>query len=417
MALPAQISVSFDYSNGATFGFQGLVIGDSKFGIIGTAQLAAESGGNEPVIDLTPNVYQISITRGRNIQRDTYEAGQCIVRVLDPQSYFNPQNTASPYYGYLAPLRKIRVSATTATTQKFLFSGYISDYQYSYPTNQDTGYVDITAVDGFRLFQMANITTVTGGTAGQTTSARIASIMDQVSFPSSMRTLSTGLNTCIADPGTNRTSLAAIKNAEFSEGMGAFYMDGTGQAVFKNRNDVFNSLSKAPIAFNQTGGIPYRNLKFAFDDKLIINQANLARNGGSTISVSNSTSVNKYFPHTITQTDLVAQTDAMITDLALEYVATRQETSIRIDEMVVDLLDPAVPTDTMIGLDYFDNLLITNIQPDGSTIVKNLQAQGFNWDITPNKMMVTVTTLEPIADAFIVGSSYYGIIGTNTLAY
>jgi len=32
-------------------------------------------------------------------------------------------------------------------------------------------------------------------------------------------------------------------------------------------------------------------------------------------------------------------------------------------------------------------------------------------------MTVNITTLEPIADGFIVGSSYYGIIGTNTLGY
>jgi hypothetical protein len=415
MALPAAISVSFDYSAGATFGYNGFVIGDSKYGILGTNTLGTSSLP-EPVIDLTPNVYHISITRGRNIQRDTYEVGTAVIRVLDPLSYFNPQNTASPYYGYLAPLRKIRVSATTATTQKYLFSGYITDYKYSYPVNQDTGYVDISASDGFRLFQMANISTVTGGVASQTTSARVSAILDQVSFPASMRTISTGLNTCIADPGTNRTSLAAIKNAEVSE-TGAFYMNGSGTAIFKNRTDVMNSLAKTPVAFNQTGGIPYRNLIFAFDDKLIINQANFGRVGGTVQSVQNTASVNKYFPHSITQTDLVAETDSLVNNIALEYVATRQDTSIRIDEMVVDLLDPAVPTDTMIGLDYFDNLLITNIQPDGSTIVKNLQYQGIQWDITPNKMMATITTLEPIADGFIVGSSYYGIIGTNTLSY
>jgi hypothetical protein len=415
MALPAAISVSFDYSAGATFGYNGFVIGDSKYGILGTNTLGTSSLP-EPVIDLTPNVYHISITRGRNIQRDTYEVGTAVIRVLDPLSYFNPQNTASPYYGYLAPLRKIRVSATTATTQKYLFSGYITDYKYTYPVNQDTGYVDISASDGFRLFQMANISTVTGGVASQTTSARVNAILDQVSFPASMRTISTGLNTCIADPGTNRTSLAAIKNAEVSE-TGAFYMNGSGTAIFKNRTDVMNSLAKTPVAFNQTGGIPYRNLVFAFDDKLIINQANFARVGGSVQSVQNTASVNKYFPHSITQTDLVAETDSLVNNIALEYVATRHDTSIRIDEMVVDLLDPAVPTNTMIGLDYFDNLLITNIQPDGSTIVKNLQYQGIQWDITPNKMMATITTLEPIADGFIVGSSYYGIIGTNTLSY
>jgi hypothetical protein len=415
MALPAQIAVSFDYSNGATFGYAGFVIGDPKYGILGTNTLG-DSSLPEPVIDLTPNVYQITINRGRNLQRDTYEAGTCTVRVLDPLSYFNPQNTASPYYGYLAPLRKLRVSATTATTQKYLFSGYVTDYTYTYPVNQDTGYVDISCTDAFRLFQLANISTVSSTPAGQTTSARVSAILNQVSFPSSMRTISTGLNTCIADPSTNRTSLAAIKNAEMSE-TGAFYMNGSGTAVFKNRTDVMNSLAKTPVAFNQSGGIPYRNLVFAFDDKLIINQANFARVGGSTITATNQASVDKYFPHTVTQTDLIAETDAIVTDIALEYVATRAATTIRIDEMVVDLLDPAVPTDTMIGLDFFDNLLITNVQPDSSTIVKNLQYQGIKWDINPNKMMATITTLEPIADGFVVGSSYYGIIGTNTLGY
>jgi hypothetical protein len=416
MALPAQIAVSFDYSNGATFGYNGFVVGDPKYGILGTNTLGTGTLP-EPIIDLTPNVYNIKIIRGRNIQRDTYEAGTAVIRVLDPLSYFNPQNTSSPYYGYLAPLRKIRVSATTATTQKYLFSGYITDYKYTYPVNQDTGYVDISASDAFRLFNLANITTVASATAGQTTGTRINKILDQVSFPASMRTISNGVNTCIADPATARTSLDAIKNAEFSEGMGAFYMNGAGTAIFKSRTEVMNTLAKTPVAFNQSGGIPYRNLIFAFDDKLIINTGNFARVGGSTITVTNQASVDKYFPHGINQTNLVAETDALVANIGAEYVVTRATTTIRIDEMVVDLLDPAVPTDTLIGLDYFDNLLITNIQPDGSTIVKNLQYQGVEWDITPNKMMATITTLEPIADGFIVGSSYYGIIGTNTLSY
>jgi hypothetical protein len=415
MALPAQIAVSFDFSNGATFGYNGFVIGDAKYGILGTNTLG-DSTSPEPTVDLTPNVYQISIVRGRSIQRDQYEAGTCTVRVYDPLSYFSPQNTASPYYGKLVPLRKLRVSATTSTTQKYLYSGYVTDYKYSYPTGQETAYVDIVCSDAFRLFNLANITTVADSGAGQTTGTRIGKILDQVSFPSSMRTIAAGANTCIADPATSRTSLAAIKNAEFSE-TGAFYMDGSGTAVFKSRAQVMASLAATPTAFNQTGGIPYKGLKYSFDDKLIINQANLTRVGGTTQVATNQTSIDKYFPHSVTQADLVAETDTIVSNIAKEYVATRQETTIRIDELQCDLLDPNVPTDTMLGLDYFSNLLITNIQPDGSTIVKNLQYQGINWSITPNKMTCTITTLESIADSFIVGSSYYGIIGTNTLGY
>ena len=416
MAIPATINVSFDFSSGAIFG-AGFVIGDPTYGVIGVSKFGSDAT-IIPVIDLTPNVYNISINRGRNIMRDTYEAGNATIRVLDPDSYFNPQNTASPYYGYLAPLRKIRISASTATANSWLFSGYVQDYKYTYPQGQETGYVDIMATDAFRLFNMANVQAIPDTAAGQTTSTRITKILDYIEFPISMRSISTGLSTCIADPGTARTSLEALKNAEFSEGMGAFYMDGSGTAIFKNRTEVVQSIGATPIEFNQTTGIPYKNLQFAFDDKLIINDVTFTRYGSSaTQEVYDQPSIDKYFPHSLNRPDLVAETDDIVLNVAREYVATRKETTIRIDAMTVDLLDTAVPTDTMIGLDYFDNLKITNVQPDGSTIVKTLQAQGLKWDITPNRMTCTVTTLEPIADGFIIGDSNYGIIGVSIMSY
>ena len=414
MTLPATISVSFDFSQGATFGFP-FTIGDPINGVIGVSQFAS-SEVPEPVIDLSSTTRQIRITRGRNIMRDTYEAGTCTVRVIDQDGNFNPQNPASPYFGYLTPLRKIRVSATTPTTQSFLFSGYVTDYKYTYPTGQELGYVDITCSDAFRLFSMANVSTVADATAGQTTGTRINKILDQVDFPSSMRIIDAGTTTTQADPATTRSSLSAIQVAEFTE-QGAFYVLSGGEVEFKDRNDVVGSLAAAPIEFNQSGGIPYSDLRFAFDDKLIINSVTAQRIGGSVVTATDSDSIAKYFPHGMNVENLIAQTDAQVQDIANIYCQTRKETTIRIDAMTVDLLDPAVPTDTIIGLDYFDNVEITNLQPDGSTIVKTLQVQGLAWDITPNSMKCTVTTLEPIVEGFIIGSSTYGIIGQSIMGY
>ena len=414
MSLPAQISVSFDFSQGATFGFN-FTIGDAKYGKLGTGTLASTTT-TEPTVDLTPDVRQIRITRGRNIMRDTYEAGTCTVRVLDPMSYFNPQNTSSPYFGLLSPLRKLRVSATVNDVGYFLFSGYTTEYLYTYPKNQETGYVDIICSDAFRLMQQATVTTVASATAGQDTGTRIGKILDQVAFPTSMRTIDTGITTCVVDPATARTSLDAVKNAEFSE-QGAFFFNQEGTAVFLNRTNTIKKYGDTPIEFDQTTGIPYTNLVFAFDDKLIINSAGMTRVGGTQQVSENAASIAKYFPHQLNQENLVCQTDADALNIAKIYQSTRSETTIRIDAMTVDLLDPDVPTATMLDLDYFSNLKITNVQPDGSTIVKTLQAQGFAWNITPNSMQVTVTTLEPIIEGFIIGSSVSGIIGTNIMAY
>ena len=414
MTLPATISVSFDFSQGATFGL-GFVIGDSINGVIGTSQLG-DSPVATPIIDLSSQTRQITIKRGRNIMRDTYEAGTCTVRVIDQNADFNPQNPSSPYFGFLTPLRKIRVAATTPTTQSFLFSGYVTDYKYSYPKGEELGYVDITCADAFRLFAMANVSTIADSGAGQTTGTRIEKILDQVDFPSSMQIIDAGSTTVQADPATTRSSLSAIQVAEFTE-QGAFYVRADGEVEFRDRSDVVGSLAVAPIEFNQTTGIPYSNLRFAFDDKLIINSATMKRIGGSTITSNDTASIAAYFPHGMNVENLIAQTDAQVQDIADIYVATRAQTTIRIDAMTLDLLDPNVPTDTIIGLEYFDNVEITNVQPDNSTIVKTLQVQGLAWDITPNSMKCTVTTLEPIVEGFIIGSSTSGIIGTSILGY
>jgi len=74
-----------------------------------------------------------------------------------------------------------------------------------------------------------------------------------------------------------------------------------------------------------------------------------------------------------------------------------------------------------LGLDYFDPVTVTTTQPGSGTsttsITKTLQVFGVEHKITPNSWRTTFTTLEPIIDGFIIGSSLYGVLGTNTLSY
>jgi hypothetical protein len=414
MTLPATLNVSLNFNSGATFG-NPFTIGDPVNGRLGYGILG---DGTAPalVIDVTAITRSIQIKRGRNILRDTYEAGSATVRIYDQDGRFNPQNSSSDLFGQLTPLRKLRISATYEGNSYYLFSGYTTTYAYTYDQAEQISYVDITAVDGFRLFNLANITTVTGAADGDDTGERIGKILDTVDFPNSLRSIETGQSLVQQDPATTRTALSAIVNAEFSE-QGAFFMNAEGQAVFKNRANVVASAGGTPIEFNQSTGIPYKNLKFAFDDKLIINQATITRIGGTAQFAEDAGSVATYFPHSVNYNDLVVQTDTDANNIARIYVATRSDTTIRIDEMTVDLLDTAVPTGTMLGIDYFQNVNISNIQPDGSTITKNLQVQGVSWDITPNRWLGTFTTLEPITDGFIIGNTTYGVLGDDILGY
>ena len=414
MTIPATLDVSLNFSSGATFGID-FTLDDSANGILNTNVLSA-SGVPALVVNLTAQTRSINIRRGRNVARDIYEAGNCIVRILDPDGDFNPQKTTSPYFGQLEPLRKLRISATVGATTYYLFSGYTTSYAYSYDQGEQMSYVDISATDGFRLFNLASVLTVTGQAGGQDTGTRINKILDTVLFPNGMRTIDTGNSLTIADPATLRTSLSALQNCEFSE-QGALFCTPEGNLVFKNRNAVIASAGDTPTQFNQTTGIPYKDLKFAFDDQLIINTATISKSGGSLQTAQDADSVATYFPHSISVPDLVIDTDANALNIARIYVATRSTTTIRIDQMVIDLYDPDVPTAAILDFDYYDNVLITNVQPDGSTIVKNLQVQGITHDITANSWLTSLTTLEPTCDGFLIGNSTYGVLGDDILSY
>ena len=417
-AYPITPNLVVYFNDGATFGYGNFVLDDTKQGILGTNTLASSATG-DIVVDVSDQCVKASLGGGYNLLLGQFTAATATFRIVDPNGDWNPQNTASPYYGYLTVNRKIRFTANYGSNGYFLFSGYIQAYNYSYPKNQEVGYVDLVCSDAFRLLNLAAISTVSGATAGQTTGTRIGKILDQVSFPSTMRSIEAGSTTVQADPATVRTSLAAIQNAEFSE-QGAFYIDGAGNATFLSRQTVQAAAGKTPTKFSNDGtGISYFNFTPAFDDKLIINQATITRLGGTAQVSTNAASVSKYFPHSVNYDNLIVQTDADALNIAKAYVATRAETTLRIDAMTLDLTTPDYNAGILAALDfdYFSNVRFVNVGQDGSTIDKTLQVVGIAHEITPNSWKTTFTLSEPLVDAFILDSAQYGIIGVSAFSY
>jgi len=415
MTYPITLKVVIDFSSGAGTG-TALVLDDPTYGQLDYNCLFDTVS---PIIDFSSQTVRFTSNRARNLIVDQYEAGQATVRILDPDGQFNPQNTASDLYGYLLPLRKVLVSATYAGVSHPIGFYYTTAYKYTYPTGQEIGFVDIECVDAFRLFNNASVGTVTGAVAGQDSGTRINKILDEIGFPTSMRNIETGNTNLQAEPTALRTSLEAIRNVEFSE-FGAFYIAPNGDATFLNRESTVGSIGDTATVFNQVGtGINYRDIKFAFDDKLIYNDATFTPIGLAAQNSYNQASIDTYFVHSKVRENLLMQTEAEALQLAQSFVASRKDTSIRIDAITLDLTTPdyAAGITAALTLDYFSPVSITNIQPAGSEITQLLQVQGIQHEITPNSWRTTFATFEPILDGFILDNATYGIIDTSVLSY
>jgi hypothetical protein len=372
------------------------------------------------IVDVSDVVDSIQTKRGRNPQADQFQTGTLTMRIVDQNGDFNPQNPSSPYYNLLTPMRKVQITATYGAITYPIFAGFITTYTTSTPKNAlDVVYTTITAVDAFRLAQNAQISTVAGTSAGQLSGARINALLDAIDWPASMRDVDAGLTTMQADPGTARTSLAAMQTVETSE-YGALYVDAAGSFVFQDRSVTAGSTGATPTVFNDNGtDISYFDAVWRLDDTLVYNSASVTRTGGTAQTAINQPSIDKYFVHSYNQQNLLMQTDAVALDYAQAYVASRAETSIRCDAIQLDLYTDNYNLGIIaaLDLDYFDPVTITTNQPGGSTLTKTLQVFGVAQNITPNSWKTTLTTLEPIIDGFILDSAIYGLLDSGVLSY
>ena len=412
MTVPV-INAVINFSTGPSFA-QAMILGS---GILDT-NIVADSAS--VIVDVSNVVDSIQTKRGRNPQADQFQTGTLTMRIVDQNGDFNPQNPAGPYYNLLTPMRKVQITATYGATTYPIFAGFITSYTTTTPKNaNDVVYTTITAVDAFRLAQNAQVSTVAGTSAGQLSGARINNLLDAIDWPASMRDVDAGLTTMQADPGTARTSLAAMQTVEISE-YGALYVDAAGSFVFQDRDVTAGSTGLAPVVFNDNGtDISYFNAVWRLDDTLVYNSASITRTGGTAQVAINQPSIDKYFVHSYNQQNLLMETDAVALDYAQAYVASRAETSIRCDAIQLDLYTDNYNTGIIaaLDLDYFDPVTITTNQPGGSTLTKTLQVFGVAQSITPNSWKTTLTTLEPIIDGFILDSTIYGLLDSGVLSY
>jgi len=412
MTVPT-INAIINFSTGPATA-QAFIIGQ---GIFGTNVLADSAA---VIVDVSSQVNSIETKRGRTALSDQFQTGTLTLRIVDQNGDFNPQNPTSPYAGLLSPMRKVQITATYSGVTYPIFSGFITSYVTTYPKDaEDVAYTTIQAVDAFRLAQNAQISTVTGATAGDLSGTRVNQILNTISWPSSMRDIDAGLTTMQADPGTNRTALSALFTVSDSE-YGAIYVDASGSFVFQDRALTTSSIGGTPTLFADDGtGIEYKDATWVLNDTLVFNKATVTRLGGTEQVATNTASIDKYFLHSYFLNDLLMQTDAVALDYALAYVASRAETSIRVDSISLDLYTANYNAGILasLELDFFDPITVITTQPGGSTIEKTLQIFGVSLNVTPNSWKTTFVTLEPILDGFIIGNIDYGVLGQNVLSY
>jgi hypothetical protein len=416
--MPAAIfKVEIDFSGGASFD-PALVLDDPAtpldVAVLGTA--AADT------VDITNFVTQCYIRRAFNRSSDSFTGGTARITFVDETGEFNPANTGSSLYGKIKPMRKIRFTAEYLGVTYNLGSMYVQEWNYQSPTGFDPAYVTLACVDGFQLLNLTTITSVSGGTAGQTTAQRISSLLDAGEWPGGMRDISTTTTTTVqADTGNSRSLLAACQEVEATD-LGSFYMDQRGYAKFLSRTDIITASGGAATAFSDvpgSGDITYQAVEFDISDYQMINKVTVTPTGLNGQTASDLASIDDYFQHSRVRSGIM-QTEADALNQARMIIASRKEqgVNLQLNSLTVDAFgeNDSSRVIAALNLDVFDPIEVTQTLPAGNVVTDSV-ITGLTYQITPKSFLVNFTCAQPFASGLLLDSVVDGILDEDSLAY
>ena len=412
MSLPATPTVKIRLGTGPSFG-DPFLLGDPDNGVLGTNVLAPNAIQE---INITNQVRRISTRHGRDRAFEEYLPGEATIEFYDFTGDWNPNNTSSPYYPEVKPMRQVRVTANYQGQDYSIFAGYITSWDYNWSDQSvDFAVVTIQATDAFRLLQLANIDDVTGAANKDLPGERINLILDEIGWPAGQRLIDDGDTELENDPGGFRPALSAIQTVEASD-LGAFFIDHDGKAVYLSRATLSQRASGTAYEFDDNGvNVQYQDIDINYDETELANSVTLTRLSGQPQTASDATSIAEYFLRSYNRSGLMMETNALALARANQILNYRKEPRMRIDSLTLDLSSDSNRVLPALLMEIGDPVIVTKNIANGSDLTLRLTIQGHTSDITPDRWINTYSTAFPLSTAFILGSAEFGILGTNTL--
>ena len=326
--------------------------------------LRFESGGLSADLNNTDRSLDPSVGQTVPLYADGYTAGGYV--------------TGSPVTSgvtAVTPMRAVRVRATWAGVTYNLWRGFADSWLPGYIKGDAYSSVALTATDGFKV--LGNNTRPAGAAVGlsELSGARIGRILDSASWPATDRIVNAGQTTLQATTleGDALSEAQLVSDTE----VGAFYIDGSGRVVFRDRQAMFrdarSNTSQAIFGDNLAAGeLAYVDIQPSYDDEQMVNQALITRANGSAQQVSqDATSINQYLYHGHERSDLLMQADTVAKDYGQYIVYMSKDPEYRFDSLGINpLADPTNLFPQVLGRDIGDRITVRRRPPGGGSVIE-----------------------------------------------
>tara|TARA_R100000655_G_scaffold8431_1_gene22024 strand:- start:87 stop:1310 length:1224 start_codon:yes stop_codon:yes gene_type:complete len=375
---------------------------------LGTAILGYSTLGTAVTwSNVSSDVRNISIARGKQRELDEFSAGSASVTLSNTARTYDPNYAAGAYYGQVKPGRWIRIKATYDSTDYELYQGVIREWEYGYSFPNEATAIP-RASDFIEDLNGTDITTTTSAAASGTVVAEILNAANIIP-----RDLDTGAETFQAVSLASANALTALQTADKSEGGGlsAVYCNEQNQVVFEDRNSLStNTRSNTSQATFGTVSLPVDEVDLDYSSDLIKNDVNLTRIGGSVQTKTDADSQSDYGIRSFSLTGLYNNSDANVANIAQSYIDSFKDAELRVRSITIHPRLNAALMVQALTRKIRDRITISYNPPPGTaTVTDEMFISGIEHIIMPQDFR-TKFTLESVT-----GRSPYWMLGTGEL--
>jgi len=409
--MATRVQIAFDLSLTQPINF--FTLDDSTRGVLDNLTYVL---GGDTLVDVTDDVMEVQIRRGRSRQLERFTAGNANVtlRNFGPSvRKYDPLNTAGPYYGSLVPRKQVVIDVDGTP----LFTGSVADWGLQYDVSGQS-LATPSCTDAFAI--VANQTVTPGTQVAELTGTRVGKVLTDIGWPSTSRTIAAGQATLDADviPDDTNALTYLSKVADVSE-PGALFIGKAGDFVFKSRDQLQGFVSPG-VTFG-TAGVPFTGIDVVYGTEELYNSVSVTYTAGTVVAgtavASDTSSITAYGQFDKTY-DTLLGSSTQAQQLADWQAATYSQPKYRINALTVALtgLSSAQITQ-VIGLELGD-VVAVGWTPNntGSTISQYVTIDQIEHAIQPDFHTVTFTLSETTA-AFILDDALFGVLDSNNLGF
>jgi len=258
------------------------------------------------------------------------------------------------------------------------------------------------------------------------TGLRIGRYLDKASWPSADRSIDTGISTMQPVSLDSQNALALSQTAELSE-QGQFYVGADGKIVFRNRHWRFENTSAITSqgTFGDAGGeLKYSDIVTDGGAQFLTNHVRATRDGGSSVDVTDATSITKFYERLNDVSGLQNQSDLEVRDLANWRLGTRKNPIQRVTVLEVKpRVDPTTLFPQVLGRDIGHRLTVKRRpQNVGAVLTYSALIEGIEHNVTVDGDWVTRFYLSSVdsqaaIQPLILDDAVNGLLDLNVLAY